>query len=101
VQEHGIEWSAIVARPSESPNRGGVRPAGPDWEAYGALRAPHAMEAPWSGMVVNALATLLNITWGGILIRQGRRGRSAAVAADGWHLLTTWRVRSACWRASP
>lgn len=58
------------------------------WEAYIALRVPHAMEAPWSGMVVNALATFLNITWGGILIREGRRRRSAALAADGKHLLT-------------
>jgi cation diffusion facilitator family transporter len=58
------------------------------WEAYGALRSPHAIEAPWSGMVVNAVATVLNIGWGGILIRQGRRHRSAALLADGKHLLT-------------
>lgn len=58
------------------------------WEAYAAFQAPHAIEAPWSGMVVNALATVLNITWGGILIRQGRRRRSAALAADGKHLLS-------------
>jgi len=58
------------------------------WEAYGALRSPHAIEAPWSGMVVNAVATVLNIGWGGILIRQGRRHRSAALVADGKHLLT-------------
>jgi cation diffusion facilitator family transporter len=58
------------------------------WEAYGALRAPHAIETPWSGMVVNAIATVLNIVWGGVLIRQGRRRRSAALVADGKHLLT-------------
>jgi cation diffusion facilitator family transporter len=34
------------------------------WEAYVTLRAPHAIEAPWSGMAVNARATFLNITWG-------------------------------------
>ena len=58
------------------------------WEAYGALRSPHAIEAPWNGMVANAVATVLNIGWGGILIRQGRRHRSAALVADGKHLLT-------------
>jgi cation diffusion facilitator family transporter len=58
------------------------------WEAYGALRSPHAIEAPWSGMVVNGVATILNIGWGGILARQGRRHRSAALVADGKHLLT-------------
>jgi cation diffusion facilitator family transporter len=58
------------------------------WEAYGALRTPHTIETPWGGMVVNAGATALNIGWGGILIRQGRRRRSAALVADGKHLLT-------------
>ena len=58
------------------------------WQAYGAFRTPHAIETPWSGMVVNAVATVLNVTWGGVLIRQGRRRRSAALVADGKHLLT-------------
>jgi cation diffusion facilitator family transporter len=58
------------------------------WEAYGALRAPHAIDMPWSGVAVNAFATVLNAIWGGVLIRQGRRRRSAALVADGRHLLT-------------
>ncbi|MDI1444235.1 cation diffusion facilitator family transporter [Polyangium sp. 6x1] len=58
------------------------------WEAYNAFRAPHAIEAPWTGMAVNAGATLLNIAWSSVLIRQGRKRRSAALVADGKHLLT-------------
>lgn len=58
------------------------------WEAYDAFRAPRTIETPWSGMAVNAAATLLNIAWGSVLIRQGRKRRSAALVADGKHLLT-------------
>lgn len=58
------------------------------WEAYGALRTPHAIDMPWSGIAVNAVATVLNAVWGGVLIRRGRRHRSAALVADGKHLLT-------------
>jgi divalent metal cation (Fe/Co/Zn/Cd) transporter len=53
------------------------------WEAYIALRVPHAMEAPWSGMVVNALATFLNITWGGILIWAGGAARLPSLRTAG------------------
>jgi len=58
------------------------------WEAYGALHRPQPIEMPWSGMVVNAVATILNVAWGTVLIRHGRRRRSAALVADGKHLLT-------------
>jgi cation diffusion facilitator family transporter len=58
------------------------------WEAHGAFRTPHAIEAPWIGMIVNAVATVLDSAWGGVLILQGRRRRSAALVADGKHLLT-------------
>jgi cation diffusion facilitator family transporter len=58
------------------------------WEAYDALRAPHAIDLPWTGIAVNAFATALNAVWGGLLIRQGHRRRSAALVADGRHLLT-------------
>ena len=48
------------------------------WEAYGAFRTPHAIETPWSGMVVNAVATAINITWGGVLRRLDPAARLSA-----------------------
>jgi cation diffusion facilitator family transporter len=57
------------------------------WEAYGAIAAPKPIEAPWIGIAVNAVATVLNAVWSGVLLRQGRKHRSAALVADGRHLL--------------
>jgi cation diffusion facilitator family transporter len=56
-------------------------------EAYGAFLAPQPIEAPWSGLAVNTVATIINVVWSGVLIRQGRLHRSAALVADGKHLL--------------
>lgn len=57
------------------------------WEAYGAIVVPKPIEAPWIGVVVNAVATVINAVWSGVLLRQGRKHRSAALVADGRHLL--------------
>jgi cation diffusion facilitator family transporter len=56
-------------------------------EAYGAVLAPKPIDAPWIGLAVNTVATVINFAWSGVLIRQGRRHRSAALVADGKHLL--------------
>jgi cation diffusion facilitator family transporter len=56
-------------------------------EAYGAVLAPKPIDAPWIGLAVNTVATVINFVWSGVLIRQGRRHRSAALVADGKHLL--------------
>lgn len=56
-------------------------------EAYGAFLAPKPIDAPWSGLAVNSVATVINVVWSGVLIRQGRLHRSAALVADGKHLL--------------
>jgi cation diffusion facilitator family transporter len=37
---------------------------------------------------LNALATAINAGWCAFLIRWGRRQRSPALVADGWHILT-------------
>jgi cation diffusion facilitator family transporter len=55
-------------------------------EAYGAVLAPKPIDAPWIGLAVNTVATVINFAWSGVLIRQGRRHRSAALVADGKHL---------------
>lgn len=56
-------------------------------EAWIALQAPRALEMAWIGLAVNAAATVLNAAWGVFLIRRGRRLRSAALVADGRHLM--------------
>ena len=57
-------------------------------EAWMAWRHPHPIETPWRGLALNFAATLLNGLWAAVLIRTGRRHRSAALSADGRHLLT-------------
>jgi cation diffusion facilitator family transporter len=57
------------------------------WEAYGAFVAPSRIDAPWTGVAVNSVATVINAVWSGVLLRQGRKHRSAALVADGRHLL--------------
>ena len=56
-------------------------------EAGWALLEPRAIEAAWSGLVLNGVATALNAIWAVYLIRVGRRWRSPAIGADGLHLL--------------
>ena len=57
-------------------------------EAYDALIVPRVLTAPVQGILINGLATLLNAGWCYVLISWGRRHRSPALVADGWHLLT-------------
>lgn len=57
-------------------------------EAWGAWNAPRMLDAPLSGLLVNAAAGVLNGIWCHVLIRQGRRLRSPALVADGKHLLS-------------
>lgn len=56
-------------------------------EAYYGYLAPQPIEAPWTGLAVSTAATALNALWSVFLIRQGRAHRSAALVADGKHLL--------------
>lgn len=57
-------------------------------EAYLALQAPKALDAPLNGLLLNAVAGVLNAIWCWVLMREGRRARSPAIIADGRHLLT-------------
>jgi cation diffusion facilitator family transporter len=56
-------------------------------EAYGGFLEPKAIDAPWTGLTISMVATLLNASWGATIIRQGRLQRSAALVADGRHML--------------
>lgn len=55
------------------------------WDAY---HVPRMIEAPWLGLAVNGAATVINLVWALALVRQGRKYRSPALAADGRHLMT-------------
>lgn len=57
-------------------------------EAYDALVRPRAIEGFGVGLALSALATALNGGWSAFLIREGRKLRSPALVADGWHLLS-------------
>lgn len=56
-------------------------------EAYLAYLAPKALDAPLLGLAVSSIATAFNAAWSAVLVRQGRKHRSAALVADGKHLL--------------
>jgi cation diffusion facilitator family transporter len=57
-------------------------------EAYYGILNPKTLDAPMSGLLVNGIASVINGVWCWILITRGRRYRSPALTADGWHLFT-------------
>lgn len=57
-------------------------------EAWQAFQNPRTLEEPAAGLAVNTLASLGNGMWSWYLISRGRRWRSPALVADGWHLMT-------------
>jgi cation diffusion facilitator family transporter len=57
-------------------------------EVYGAWSHPKPLDAPFLGMAINGVATVLNGVWAAFLIRSGRAWRSPAILASGKHVLT-------------
>ncbi|MFM9939480.1 MAG: cation diffusion facilitator family transporter [Hyphomicrobiaceae bacterium] len=57
-------------------------------EAWDAVVKPRTMSEPGLGLAISAAAMVLNATWSAFLIGFGRRHRSPALVADGWHLVT-------------
>jgi cation diffusion facilitator family transporter len=57
-------------------------------EAYRGIMAPRALDAPLEGLLVNGFASVLNGVWCWVLISRGKRQRSPALVADGWHLFS-------------
>ncbi len=57
-------------------------------EAWTVIGTDHVVEAPATGMMINAVATAINLFWALLLIRNGTRERSPALVADGRHILT-------------
>lgn len=58
------------------------------WESAPALMSPRVLSAPAPGLVVNAVASVVNGIWCLVLLREGRRRKSPALVADGTHLFT-------------
>jgi cation diffusion facilitator family transporter len=56
-------------------------------EAYLGFLAPKALAAAWTGLAVSTVATVFNVIWSTVLMRQGRLHRSASLVADGKHLM--------------
>lgn len=57
-------------------------------EAYLGFRNPPELDAPVTGMAINALAGVMNAVWCRVLISRGGKLKSPALVADGKHLLT-------------
>ena len=55
------------------------------WSDFG---NPQPLDQPAAGLAVNILAGVINGAWSFVLIREGRRRKSPALAADGTHLFT-------------
>lgn len=56
--------------------------------AWDVFRHPAPLDQPLLGMALNAVSTVLNLGWAVVLVRRGRALRSAALRADGQHLLS-------------
>jgi cation diffusion facilitator family transporter len=57
-------------------------------EAYEAYLKPRTLNEPVLGLAINGIATTLNAGWSYFLLTWGRRQRSPALVADGWHLVS-------------
>lgn len=57
-------------------------------EAYYGFLDPHLPDQPFTGMLINGAATLINAVWCVVLLRVGKAMRSPALVADGKHVLT-------------
>jgi len=57
-------------------------------EAWMAVQNPRTLAEPGLGIAISAAAMILNGAWSVFLIAFGRRNRSPALVADGWHLVT-------------
>ncbi len=58
------------------------------WAAVRRLIAPQPIEQPGLGLAISSAASLVNFAVVRVLLRAGRRYRSVALEADGYHLLT-------------
>jgi cation diffusion facilitator family transporter len=62
--------------------------AGIAWAATSRLLSPRAIDAPGLGLLLSAVASLVNLAVARVLLAAGRRHRSIALEADAHHLMT-------------
>jgi cation diffusion facilitator family transporter len=65
-----------------------VAALGIGWTAFRRLLAPVPLEQPAAGLVIVAIATVLNLVVARVLFRAGRRGDSITLEANAQHLMT-------------
>lgn len=58
------------------------------YQAWQGFLDPRPLDAPWQGIGISMVASVINAVWCAVLIRQGRRLQSPALEADGHHLWT-------------
>jgi cation diffusion facilitator family transporter len=63
-------------------------------ESWHAWRTPRTFNLPLQGLALSGVATLINGVWAWVLLRAGKRLRSATLHADGRHLVSD--VVTAC-----
>jgi len=56
-------------------------------QAYESYRHPQPLGDLQRGLALNAVSTVLNFGWASLLLRKGRKFRSASLQADGHHLM--------------
>lgn len=56
--------------------------------AYQAVRSGVQLSEPGVGLAISSVATSINAAWSAYIIYWGRRHKSPALVADGWHLVT-------------
>src|SRR5271165_1115596 len=57
-------------------------------EAFHAWHEPRTLNLPVRGLLLSAVATIINGVWAWVLLRAGKRLRSATLRADGRHLIS-------------
>ncbi len=56
--------------------------------AWTSFRHPEPLRSPWSGLLLNGVASVINAGWAAVIGAAGRRSRSPALRADARHLWT-------------
>lgn len=57
-------------------------------EVWRAWQNPQPLQQSWTGIGVNAVASVVNCVWAVLLIRTGQDAKSPALVADGRHIMT-------------
>jgi cation diffusion facilitator family transporter len=57
-------------------------------KSYESLYSGASLQNTGLGLAINTVAAVINAAWAYVLIQRGKVWRSAALAADGWHLVT-------------